>query len=139
MALAGPAANALLVVAAGVAIRIGFAAGEFHATPGIGLDALVSSGSGGVWSALAAFVSVLFTLNLLLAVFNLIPVPPLDGAGAVALILPERQALRLQAAFAQPAWGFFGILVAWLAIRWVFPPVYGVALALLFPELVAQK
>lgn len=132
MALAGPTANALLVVAAALAIRAGIGAGVFEATPGAGLDALVASPGGGVWQTLGALLSVVFSLNLLLGLFNLIPVPPLDGAGAIGLLLPERLALRLRMVFAQPAFGFLGILVAWFAIRWLFPPVYRTALALLF-------
>jgi len=31
-------------------------------------------------------------LNLLLAIFNLIPIPPLDGSKIFALILPEKEA-----------------------------------------------
>jgi Zn-dependent protease len=135
MALAGPAANAGLVLAAGVAIRVGLAAGVFEPPLGIGFDRVVASALGGVWTTLAALVSILFTLNLVLLVFNLIPVPPLDGAGAVSLLLPERLALRLRIAFMRPAWGFFGILVAWFAIRHLFPPVHRIAIRLLYPEL----
>ncbi len=132
MALAGPAANALLVVAAGLAIRAGVAGGAFAPTPGLGLDALVVSPEGGVAQTFAALLSVLFSLNLLLLVFNLIPVPPLDGASAIGLLLPERLALRLQVAFRRPFWGFAGILAAWLLIREVFGPVYRIAVAMLF-------
>ena len=39
---------------------------------------------------MALLLSVLFTLNLLLCVFNLIPVPPLDGSGALGLLLAYR-------------------------------------------------
>ena len=45
---------------------------------------------GGAAATVATLISILFTLNLLLLVFNLIPLPPLDGAGAVGLLLPER-------------------------------------------------
>lgn len=37
-------------------------------------------------------LSNVVTLNLLLAIFNLIPIPPLDGSKVFALLLPEREA-----------------------------------------------
>ncbi|MEK7534714.1 MAG: site-2 protease family protein [Patescibacteria group bacterium] len=36
--------------------------------------------------------SSVVTLNLLLAIFNLLPIPPLDGSKVFALLLPEKQA-----------------------------------------------
>jgi Zn-dependent protease len=134
MALAGPAANAVLVVVAGVAIRAGMAVGVFEAPLGIGFDHVTASAAGGTWPTLATLVSILFTLNLLLCVFNLIPLPPLDGAGAVALLLPERIALRLRSVYARPAWSFVGLVVAWFAIPRIFPPVQWAAIHLLYPE-----
>jgi Zn-dependent protease len=135
MALAGPAANLALVVAAAVAVRIGLAGGAFLPPMGIEFDRVVDSDLGGVWSTLAAFVSILFSLNLLLLVFNLIPVPPLDGAGAVALLVSETVALRLRDVFANPTFGFVGLLAAWIAIRQLMPPIHRMAIRVLYPEL----
>lgn len=132
MSLAGPAANAGLVVAAAIAIRLGLAVGVFDPPEMISFGHVVDTATGGVWATLAQFVSILFTLNLLLLVFNLIPVPPLDGAAAVGLLLPERLALRLRLAFARPGWGFIGLLVAWFAIREIMPPVHLAAIRLLY-------
>lgn len=40
--------------------------------------------------SLGTVLSVFFSLNLLLAVFNLLPLPPLDGSGALPLFMsPE--------------------------------------------------
>jgi Zn-dependent protease len=134
MSLAGPAANAALVLVAALAIRLGLAVGVFDAPESIAFDRVVQSTADGVWTTIATLVSILFTLNLVLVVFNLIPVPPLDGAGAIGLLLPERLALRLRIAFARPGWGFFGLLVSWLLIGELFPPVHHAAIRLLYPE-----
>ena len=40
-------------------------------------------------------LSILFSLNVLLCVFNLLPIPPLDGWSALGLILPESGARKL--------------------------------------------
>jgi Zn-dependent protease len=132
MALAGPAANAALLLAAAVAIRVGLAAGLFTPPDSIRFDRVVLGADGGASATVATLVSILFTLNLLLLVFNLIPVPPLDGAGALGLLLPERLALRLRMVFARPAWGWVGIIVAWIAIGEILPPVHRVAIRLLY-------
>ena len=135
MSLAGPAANAALVLAAALAIRLGLAAGVFALPDSIAFDRVVMGVDGGMAATVATLVSILFTLNLLLLVFNLIPVPPLDGAGAIGLLLPERLALRLRMAFARPAWGWIGLVVAWIAIGRILPPVHRAAIRLLYPEL----
>jgi Zn-dependent protease len=101
----------------------------------IDFDRIVDSAYDGVWTTLAEFVSILFSLNVLLLVFNLIPVPPLDGAGAVGLLVPERVATRIREAYENPTFSFVGLLAAWIAIRQLLPPVHRAAIRLLYPEL----
>ena len=128
MALAGPAANALLFVVAGVAIRLGLGLGVFETAGG----APFAAGPSPLADTVAQLLWIAFLLNLLLLIFNLIPVPPLDGSGAIALLLPEALAVRVRLLFHSPALAVFGILAAWIAIRSLFPPVLGVALQLLY-------
>jgi Zn-dependent protease len=134
MAIAGPIANGILVLAAGLLIRFGIAAEVFHAPPTIHFTQVVGSNSGGLWATLATLLSVLFTLPLLLLVFNLIPVPPLDGAGAIGLVLSDHNARRVRAMLTHPRVAWFGILLAWLLIGRVFRPVHLLAIRLLYPE-----
>jgi Zn-dependent protease len=88
-----------------------------------------------VFDTLATLVSITFVLNLLLLVFNLIPVPPLDGSGVIGLFLSEQNASKLQALMHQPHFSLFGLLAAWFLIREIFGPAFGFALGLLYPEL----
>lgn len=133
MALAGPAANLVLVVLAGLALRIGFAA-ELFAVPDpaqkFGLDSLFV-GTGGATDALATGLSVAFTLNVVLFVFNLIPLPPLDGSGALPLLLPAGWVARYREWFSHPAMGFLGLIVAWKISGFVLYPALLLAIALL--------
>jgi Zn-dependent protease len=122
-------------VIAALAIRAGLAAGVFVPPVAIAFDRVAESPLGGIWQTAAALISIVFTLNLLLVVFNLIPVPPLDGAGALGLLVPERIALRLRLVFARPGWSFVGLVVAWMAIGEILPPVHRAAIRLLYPEL----
>src|SRR6516165_10822681 len=78
MALAGPATNFSLMLLAAIALRIGNSLGLLRLDP--------YSGSHG-FAAVSLYV--LFSLNLLLGVFNLLPVPPLDGSSVITLFMSE--------------------------------------------------
>lgn len=74
--LAGPATNVLIALA----------------TAGIG-RALIALGLTARW--LLYFLGLIVLLSLVLALFNLIPVPPLDGSRVLAYFLPPRMRLQL--------------------------------------------
>ena len=90
VALAGPAANLLMATGLSVAFHL------FH------LKAV---------PALGNFVLLAILFNLMLAVFNLIPVPPLDGSRMVYARLRSEQAIAAYRKFSQ--YGLF-ILIAFL-------------------------
>jgi Zn-dependent protease len=76
VAAAGPISNIAQAVLGAIAVRVMVGAGT----------------DGGLTEAvLRAFVSI----NLLLAFFNLIPIPPLDGGNVLAGLVPERAAVVL--------------------------------------------
>jgi Zn-dependent protease len=79
-------------------------------------------------------LSVMFSLNLLLGVFNLLPVPPLDGFGAIGLLLAEESARRFQELGAQMR-GFtmIGMVIAWKVFDPLFDPIFTLALRALYP------
>lgn len=135
MSLAGPLANLALVVATGVAVRTGLSLGVLAPPQTLGFAQIVSAVGPGVWTAVAVALSILFTLNLLLFVFNLIPLPPLDGSGAVALLVSEDAARRFRRFFANPRYALLGLLAAWFAIGRIFWPIFDLAIALLYPGL----
>lgn len=123
MSLAGPAANFLLAIIAGLAIRFGLASGMLLASERV----LTSSGD-----AVLQFLSIAFFLNIVLGTFNLLPLPPLDGFTAIGIFLPESLAARLEE-FRQTA-GMFqivGLLVAWQVAGYFIWPVYRFASAVI--------
>ena len=134
MALAGPASNFLLAILAGIAIWGLIAAGVFAGPESVSFSHLVDPMRDGPWKGVAFFLSAMYSLNLLLAIFNLIPVPPLDGSGALPLLLSDSATERYQRAI----WGnsglaLMGILVAWYAFDFVFHPVWLAAVNLILP------
>ncbi len=131
MSAAGPLANLALVVLAGALLRLGVALGSFLPVP-VGNFALALAPEGGVAESVILVLSLVFSLNLILFVFNLIPVPPLDGASVVALFLSEDMGRRLQQWMAQPMLALGGILLAWLLMRRSFGPVQALAVEWLY-------
>ncbi|MCP5066294.1 MAG: hypothetical protein GY946_06965, partial [bacterium] len=138
MAAAGPAANLVIAVLALVALRAGLSSGFFVAPDPLqlGLSTLVTAGDASI-AMLGSFLSIALALNLILFVFNLLPVPPLDGATAINLFLSEDLALRLRVVLRTPALGLvlFGLVwfVFWPVIipslfraivAWVHPGMY---------------
>jgi Zn-dependent protease len=76
VAAGGPIANVIVATAAAVVFRV-----------------LELAGIGGLAVEITFFV-VLY--NLLLAVFNLLPIPPLDGYNVALAFLPPRTAFAVQ-------------------------------------------
>ena len=134
MALAGPASNLLLVLAAWSVIRAGTAFGWFAAPMSVGFDRIVEAPGGGLIGVLALVLSVVFSLNLLLAVFNLIPFPPLDGSGVLPVVLPERAMNAYRSLLSgRPGLAWIGIIGAWMIFDRLFPPIWLTAVNLLYP------
>ena len=128
MALAGPLANLSLAIVAGIGIRIGLATGGLQAPMALSYARLVEAPGGGALGGVAALLSVFFSLNLILFLFNLLPLPPMDGSGVIQLLLPEGVSRRWQLTMRQPVVGILGILIAWRLFGYVLFPVFGVAL-----------
>lgn len=132
MALAGPAANFLLVLLAIVTIRGGLALHFFAAPESIRFSHMVAAAGPGAAEGLATFASILFSLNLLLGAFNLLPVPPLDGSTAVGIFLSERAALWFAQAARGPMFSLAGLIVAWRLFDYVVRPLFSFGLGVLY-------
>ncbi len=91
MALAGPAANFALLLTAGLLLRLGLSRGWFIPPESIKFVEVTLAAANG-FKPLAIVLSILFTLNLVLFVFNTIPLPPLDGSS----IIPDFPSKSLQ-------------------------------------------
>jgi Zn-dependent protease len=132
MALAGPAANLALVILAAIVIRIGMLLGFFHAPEQVTFNQ-VTAAEPGAANGLSVIVSILFSLNLILLVFNLIPLPPLDGSNIVLLWLSDSAAERYRSIVNQPAYRIMGLIVAWNVLDFLLGPIHRLALNMLYP------
>jgi Zn-dependent protease len=79
VAAAGPASNLVLALAASLVLTV------MPVSPQTLTDTNLSA-------PLATILTWMMVLNVLLAVFNMIPIPPLDGGNVLAGLLPSRLA-----------------------------------------------
>ena len=132
MALAGPAANLLLVVLAGILIRLGLAFDLFAVPESISFTRVVLPAGREGLTGVTTFLSILFTLNLILMCFNLLPIPPLDGSALPLMVLDHRTAQRYMSALHNPTFSFIGLFIAWNVFGRIFSPIHQVGLNLLY-------
>jgi len=126
MALAGPVANLILALMAVLAMWMGGQLGFFNPPNLYGLDyhQIVTATEKGLPNAFAVFFSIMFSLNILLTTFNLMPVPPLDGNTVIGLLLPEKLALQFAELSHNPMFAMVGLIAAWKFFPVVFKPVF---------------
>jgi Zn-dependent protease len=134
MAAAGPAGNLLIAVVAFAALRLGLAVSIFVAPDRVNFHHLVDAANdNALLTGLGELLAVLLVLNILLFVFNMLPVPPLDGASAITGVLPEAAAQLVRAVNASPAVSMLGLLIAWRVFPQVARPLFAAVLRLVHP------
>jgi Zn-dependent protease len=108
VAIAGPASNLVMAILGAIVFRVLVALQV--PLPDIG------------WYAIWMFV----VFNIALAIFNLIPIPPLDGSALLYRVLSPRQAWQVRPLLAQ--YGFF-VLIAFILLlsRPLSELIFGVA------------
>ncbi|MBI4216023.1 MAG: site-2 protease family protein [Chloroflexi bacterium] len=108
VALAGPASNLLAAALFALPFRIGMV----NSGPSLGFGF-----GGGVGGMVSLLLEVILFYNLVLALFNLLPIPPLDGFRVALGLLPRGQAYALAR---QERWGPF-ILLGIIGLGWFTP------------------
>jgi len=118
---AGVICNFIMAILAGVAIRLLYS----FKVIGLGPEGLMPTMTDSLIAVGAvSLLQTFFTLNIVLGVFNLLPIPPLDGSGILSSILPssfEEGMAQLQQ---------FGYLLLFIA---VFTGVIGKLLGFFIP------
>ncbi len=113
VSLAGPGTNVLIAVIGAVLIKL-----LIFTTPLWGVNPIVDF--------IGVFLALVVRINILLAIFNFLPIPPLDGSKIFALLLPEKEAA------AYLSIGTFGILIILILLQF---PIGGFSLGSLISSL----
>lgn len=101
--IAGPGANIAIALILGILLRLA-SAGFFGALPV----------SGFFWQAIGLMVYI----NIFLALFNLIPIPPLDGSKVLMDLFPK-------ASYVLAKLGIFGLMLALFLAFMILPALAG--------------
>jgi Zn-dependent protease len=135
MAAAGPAGNLAIAIVAFALIKIGLAGGWFVAPDSASFERLVSSPLGDGQTFAGEMLSILLMLNVLLCAFNLIPLPPLDGASVIGIFIPESAAVKLRELSHSPIFQIAGLVIAWRVFPAIVGPLFSLVLSAVHPGL----
>jgi Zn-dependent protease len=132
MSAAGPAGNLMIAAVAFTLLKVGLGAGWFVAPDRVRFEHLVELPDGGSTFA-GELLSIFLVLNVVLAVFNLLPLPPLDGGAILEYFLPPRMAAQLGELSRTPMFQILGLVVAWQVFPMIARPVFSLVLTALHP------
>jgi Zn-dependent protease len=107
---AGPASNLTIAVMASIALRM--------------QPDTISSADFDVLTPLNMIATQALFLNVLLAVFNMLPIPPLDGGQIIMSLLPPQIAMRLGFLYEYGFLILMGLLVTGVLGYLIGPPYY---------------
>lgn len=115
VALAGPVMNILLALVSSLLF--------------FGIDWIPSAGT--QWATANLVHSI--QLNAVLCVFNMLPLPPLDGGSVFSIFLPEDLGRRLRQLQQNGAFSMIGLVVAWRVFPYLIGPLFSAVLQLVHP------
>jgi Zn-dependent protease len=131
VSIAGVICNFIIAIVAGIVLRIllatnvvGLGLGPYGLSAEPANHSLIAEGA-------VELLMIFFTLNVALGVFNLIPIPPLDGSKVLQSLLPESFEPGFEAL---ERFGFILLILAMFTgvFRVIFHFVMPIALRLLF-------
>ena len=118
IAIAGPVSNLILAAATSVAIKGAWTFGL------LGVAAPGAPPTPGYEEPLRIFLGMALYTNLGLAIFNLLPIPPLDGGKVLSNLLPLRSGLAFDEFAGQ--YGFialYALMLTGILTRLIGPPI----------------
>jgi Zn-dependent protease len=134
MAAAGPAGNFLIALVVLVLLHLGLFAEWFVPPERATFESLVAFANGDGPAFVTSLLSVLLVQNVFLGVFNLLPLPPLDGASGFALFLPKRFAASAREFASSGMMSMIGLVIAWRVFPFITSPLFSLVLVLVHPS-----
>lgn len=138
MALAGPVSNLILGVIAAIILKIGVYQGIFNNNDliaSIGYlfkDHNIQPFSDSYYSGIVKMLGIMFDLNILLFVLNMLPIPSFDGGYFLTIFLNQNTALKVIDFMSNPGFAIIMLIILWNFFGYVFFPIYGFFINLLF-------
>ncbi len=121
VSIAGILANLTLAIIAGLIIRILYETNVLIWAGGV----LTVNSESNVVEGIVNLINIMFRLNIGLAVFNLLPIPPLDGIHVLESLLPDSYASMFEAI------NQYGIILLFIALyTGILNPIFGVVMPL---------
>jgi Zn-dependent protease len=137
MSAAGPAGNLMVAAVAFFALKSLLASGALVPPHQVDFQHLVEPTGGtpadSILYPLASLLSVALNLNVLLFLFNLLPLPPLDGAGIVQGLAPGALGGFVEGLRRNPMMSLVGLMIAWQMSDALYRPAFDTLLRLLYP------
>jgi len=137
MALAGPISNLILSIISAMILKFGVYQGIFNNT-----DLMASIGylfkehnqpfSDSYYSGIVKMLGIMFDLNLLLFVLNILPIPTFDGGQFITIFLNQNTAMKLINFMSNPIFAIIMIVILWNFFGYIFFPIYGFFISILF-------
>jgi len=120
--LKDPEKGAAMIAAAGPLSNFGIAIGftvVYH---------LLGFAAGGTFAILRDLIGIIVLINIVLAIFNLVPIPPLDGAKVMTALLPDSSAGFKHIFRENNPYGWvFLIVFIFIGMPFLSPIIYGIA------------
>jgi Zn-dependent protease len=135
MAAAGPAANFLIALIAFSLIRLGLATEWFVAPDHVNFESVVELAGAGGPGFITSFLSVILIQNVFLGLFNLLPLPPLDGASVFGIFMPDRMRESLRDLTSNSMMSMLGLFIAWQVFPFFTDPLFSLLLRLIHPDM----
>ena len=133
MGLAGPMANFILLLLSALTIHVLYRMGLFIAPDSVNFSTLTAAASGKGFEVLATVLSIFCSLNLILTIFNLFPLPGFDGSALLWIFLSRSASIKVMNVM-NSSYALLFLIVAWRLFDVIFDPIHLAFINAIYPD-----